>query len=271
MKVLLFGSTGHLGRLLQDALRGHDVRALSRSHCDLRDPDAVGRALDASAPDSVILAAGIASADACEDHPGDAYATNVEGARNAAWASRGRGFVHFSTDHVFDGKAGPYGEEDRPNPISVYGRTKLESERVVQAVNPRSLVIRTSLVWSATGRSFFTALRGAKEPLSCWVDHFGTYTYGPNLAQAAVELLESGRTGVWHLAGTDLLDRHAFALKVAARFGLDPALFRPTSIHDAPPRAPRPLLAGLRVQKAQGVLRTRLLSADLALEAARGA
>ena len=271
MKVLLFGSTGHLGRLLLDALRGHDVRALARADADLRDREAVRRAVEAWNPEAVVLAAGLASADACEDHPGDAYAVNVDGARNAAEASRGRAFLHFSTDHVFDGKSGPYAEEDRPNPMSVYGRTKLESERIVLTVNPRSLVVRTSLVWSRTGKSFFTSLLAAKEPLPCWTDHFGTYTYGPSLARAAVELLEAGGRGLWHLAGTELLNRHEFAIKVAGRLGLDPSLFRPASIHDAPPRAPRPLRAGLRVDRAQAALRVRLPSTDEALEAARTA
>lgn len=271
MNVLLLGSTGHLGKLLLDALRNHSVRALSRADADLRDRDAVRRAVDAHAPDALVLAAGMGNADLCEDQPGDAYAVNVDGARNAAWASRGRRFVHLSTDHIFDGKSGPYSETDAPNPLSVYGRTKLESERIVGTIHPGSLIVRTSLVWSSIGRSFFSALRNAREPMPCWTDHVGTYTYGPNLAAAIVELLESGKTGIWNLAGTSQLNRHEFALKVAAAFGLDPALFRPVSIHQSPPRAPRPLRAGLRVEKAAAVLRTRLLSADEALEAVRTA
>ena len=269
MKILLFGSRGHLGQLLLPALRAHEVHALARADADLRDRDAVRKAVDAAAPDAVILAAGLASADVCEEQPGDAYAVNVDGARNVAEASRGRALVHFSTDHVFDGKNGPYAEEDPVNPLSVYGRTKLESERIVLTVNPRSLVVRTSLVWSREGRSFFMSLLAAKEPLPCWTDHHGSYTYGPNLAGAVVELLEAGRTGLWNLAGTDVLDRHAFALRVAARFGLDPSLFKPVSIREAPPRAPRPLRAGLRVEKAQAALRTQLLGMDEALEVAR--
>jgi dTDP-4-dehydrorhamnose reductase len=265
MKALLLGATGHLGRLLLAALRDHESRGLSHRDVDVRDRAAVAKAVGDFSPDAVILAAGLASADFCEDHPGDAYAVNVDGARNAAEASRGRAFVHFSTDHVFDGKSGPYSEDDPPAPISVYGRTKLESERIVTAVNPRSLVIRTSLVWSATGRSFFTALRDAKAPMPCWIDHFGTYTYGPNLVEAVVELLERGFAGLWNVAGPGVLNRHEFALKVAARFGLDASLFKPVSIRDAPPRAPRPLRAGLRVEKAQAALRTRLLPADEAL------
>ena len=271
MKVLVFGSAGHLGRLLLDALNRHGVRGLVRSDADLRDRAAVRRAVEETAPESVILAAGMASADDCEDRPGDAYALNVDGARNAAEASRGRAFVHFSTDHVFDGKAGPYSEADAPNPISVYGRTKLESERIVLTVNPRSLVLRTSLVWSATGRSFFTTLREAREPVPCWTDHVGTYTFGPNLARAVVEMMERGFVGLWHVAGTSLLNRHEFALQVAAAFDLDPSLFRPVSIHDAPPRAPRPLRAGLRTERARAVLQTPLLSTEEALEALRSA
>ncbi len=270
MRILLFGSTGHVGGLLLPALRAHDVRGLARSDVDLRDRAAAKKAVEDSAPDAVILAAGLANADFCEDHPGDAYAVNVDGARNVAEASRGRALVHFSTDHVFDGKNGPYSEADPVNPLSVYGRTKLESERVVRTVNPRSLVVRTSLVWSRAGRSFFASLLAAKEPVPCWKDHHGTFTYGPNFAEAVVELLEAGKTGLWNVAGPEGLDRHAFALKVAARAGLDPSLFKPVSIHDAPPRAPRPLRAGLRVEKAQAVLRTRLLGVDEALEVALG-
>lgn len=265
MRVLLFGASGHLGGLLQDALRRHETRALSRRDADLRDKASIERAVRDGAPDAVILAAGLSSADVCEERPGDAYAVNVDGARHAAEASRGRAFVHFSTDHVFDGKGGPYGEDDPPAPLSVYGRTKLESERVVLAVHPRSLVVRTTLVYSARPPNFFTKILETRSPLPCWTDHLATYTYGPNLAEAVVEMLERGFSGLWHLAGPGVLNRHEFALKVAARFGLDSSLFRPVSIHDAPPRAPRPLRAGLRVGKAQAVLRTPLLSVDEAL------
>jgi dTDP-4-dehydrorhamnose reductase len=271
MNVLLLGSTGHLGRLLADALRDHSVRALPRSELDIRDRAAVARAVGASGADGVILAAGLANADTCEDRPGDAYAINVDGARHVAWASRGRRFVHFSTDHIFDGKNGPYSEDDPPSPLSVYGRTKLESERIVRTIHPESLVLRTSLVFSATGRSFLTALREATGMVPCWTDQVGTYTYGPDLARATVELLELGKTGVWHLAGGDLLTRHEFALRVAAAFHLDPSRFRPVSIHEAPPRAPRPLRAGLRTDQARAVLRTPFRSVGEALEAVRNA
>lgn len=268
MRILVLGASGEVGRLLLSAFPGHEVRGARRPEVDLRDGASVERIVAAFDPEAVILAAGRADPDFCEDHPGDAYAVNVDGARRAAEAARGRHFTHFSTDHVFDGKAGPYAEDDRPDPINVYGRTKLESERIVRTVHPRSLVVRTSLVGAPAGRSFLARLLSARGPVPCWTDQYGTPTWGPNLAEAVAELVLSGRTGVWHVAGTDWMDRYTFALRVARRFGLDPALLRPVSIREAPPRAPRPLRAGLRTDRARAELRTKLLSVDESLELA---
>lgn len=268
MKVLVLGAAGQVGGHLLAALGKHDARGTRRADADLRDRAALDRAVRDFHPDAVICAAGLADVDLCEDRPGEAYAANIDGARNAAEAARGRRFALFSTDHVFDGKVGPYGEEDAPAPVNVYGRTKLEAERIVLTVHPRALVVRTSLVFAPGDRSFFTKLLRAAAPLSCWTDHVGTPTWGPNLAEAVVELVERDAAGLWHVAGTDALDRHAFARKIAARFGLDASLLRPVPIREAPPRAPRPLRAGLRTDKARAFLRTKLLSTDEALELA---
>lgn len=266
MKVLVLGASGQVGGHVLAALKNHDARGTSSRDADLRDAAALARAVGDA--DAVICAAALANADYCEDHPSEAYAVNIDGARRAAEASLGRAFVFFSTDHVFDGREGPYGEEDRPAPINVYGRTKLEAERVVLTIHPRALVIRTSLVFAPGDRSFFSKLLAATAPLPCWTDQVSTPSYGPNLAEAAVELLERGATGLWNVAGADTLDRHAFGLKIAARFGIDPSRMTPVPIRDAAPRAPRPLRAGLRIDKARAFLRTKLLSSDEALELA---
>lgn len=266
MKALVLGASGQVGGHLLAALRTHEARGTSRKDVDLR--DAASLAALAAGADAVVCAAGLANPDVCEDNPAEAYAVNIDGARRAAEASKGAHFTLFSTDHVFDGREGPYGEEDRPAPINVYGRTKLEAERIVLTVHPRALVVRTSLVFAPGDKSFFTKLLSAEGPVPCWTDHVGTPTYGPNLAEAVVELIERGATGIWHVAGTDAIDRHAFGLKIAARFGKDPSRLKPLPIRDAAPRAPRPLKAGLRVDKAKGFLKTKLLSSDEALELA---
>lgn len=270
MRILILGSTGRIGRLLPAAFSGHEVRGVSRPEVDLRDRALVERAVGSFDPEAVILAAGLADPDVCEDHPGDAYAVNVDGARNAAEACRGRRFLFFSTDHVFDGRDGPYAEGDRPNPLNVYGRTKLEAERIVQAVHPGALIVRTTVVYhyDPEGRNFLMTLLRARRPVPCWRDQRTTYTYGPNLAEAVAELVGRGERGIWHVAGPEVLDRHAFALRVAARFGLDPTRFRPVPIREAPPRAARPLRAGLRTDRARAALRVNLVLVDEGLELA---
>lgn len=268
MKVLLLGARGQVGVQLRDALGAHEVRAPRREDVDLRRRASLDEAVRAFEPDAVICAAGLANPDVCEDDPAAAYAVNIDGARNAAEASKGRHFTLFSTDHVFDGRSGPCGEDDAAAPINVYGRTKLEAERIVLTVHPRALVVRTSLVFAPGDRSFFTKILEATAPIPCWTDHVGTPTYGPNLAEAVVEFVERGATGIWHVAGTEAVDRHTFGLAIAARFGKDPALLKPVPIRDAAPRAPRPLRAGLRVDKARAFLKTKLLSTAEALELA---
>ena len=267
-RILILGARGQIGRLLLPAFPGLEVRGIGRPDVDLRDRASLDRAVNDFNPDAVVCAAGLADADYCEEHPAEAYAVNIDGARHAAQAARGRPFVIFSTDHVFDGRGGPYAEEDAPNPLSVYGRTKLEMERVVLTIHAKSLVIRTSIVYSGDDRSFFTRLLKGSDPVPCWTDQTGTPTWGPMLAEATAELVLAGRTGLLHVAGTERLSRHEFALKTARRFGLDPSRFTPCLLRDAPPRAPRPLSAGLRTELAGRVLRMKLLSVDESLEIA---
>ena len=156
MKVLVLGANGQVGGHVMAALKNHEARGTRRADVDLRDGPALDRVVGEFSPDAVICAAGLANPDVCEEDPSQAYAINIDGARRAAEASKGRLFVLFSTDHVFDGREGPYGEEDRPAPINVYGRTKLEAERITLTIHPRALVIRTSLVFANARRRTFS-------------------------------------------------------------------------------------------------------------------
>jgi dTDP-4-dehydrorhamnose reductase len=270
VKILVIGASGQVGRHVVQALPAQDVVAPPRAEADLRRPETLEKAIRDADPEAVNLAAAVANPDVCEEDPGLAYALNIDGARAAAEASRGRHFILLSTDHVFDGRSGPNAEDDAPAPINVYGRTKLEAERIVLTVHRRSAVARTSLVFAPGDRSFFSTLLRATAPVNCWTDQRSTPTWGPALGAALVELAQRGETGIWHLAGPDVLDRHAFALKVAKALGKDAGLFRPVTIREAPPRAPRPLQAGLRTDKARAALRTRFPDVDEALALAAG-
>ena len=287
MRALVIGASGQVGAALSARLtaRGHEV--IGTHHrvplpgtrpLDVADGAATGRLIAALAPDWVFCPAGLTHVDYCEDHPEDAFRANRDAPAAAARAAAGpgAGFVYYSTEYVFDGATGPYGEDDRPNPLSVYGRSKLEGEQAVGAANPRVLVLRTTVVYGPEpqGKNFvYQLLRRlrAGQRTTVPADQRSSPTYNQDLAAATVELAERGLTGVWHLAGPALLDRHAFALVACEVFGHDPALVIPVTTAALGQRAPRPLNAGLRIDRARSRLASPLRGPREGLEAMRAA
>jgi dTDP-4-dehydrorhamnose reductase len=190
LRILQFGTTGQLAtELLRQAPR-HDVTiaALARADCDLADPAAAARAVEATRPDLVVIAAAYTAVDLAETETALARRINAEspGAIAAAAERVGAAVVNVSTDYVFDGEGGaPYAEGAPVNPLNAYGATKLEGERAVAAACPRSLNIRTSWVVSAHGRNFVkTMLRvaAAGQPLKVVDDQSGRPTSAADLA-----------------------------------------------------------------------------------------
>jgi dTDP-4-dehydrorhamnose reductase len=199
--------------------------------------------------------------DGCEDDPAKATAVNRDAPAALAAAARQRGArtVFFSTEYVFDGAAGPYRESDAARPLSVYGRTKLEGEEAVLEADPGALVVRTTVVWGpeANGRNFAHQLARrlrAGAPMAVPEDQISTPTYNDDLARATVALVDAGVAGVVHVAGAELLDRAAFARRLAAAMGLDPALVQPVPTAALGQRAARPLRAGLRIDRLRSLL-----------------
>jgi dTDP-4-dehydrorhamnose reductase len=203
--------------------------------------------------DVVFYPAGFTWVDGCERDPAKARASNLEQPLNAARAALETGgrFVYLSTDYVFDGEAGPYDESAAPNPLSAYGRSKLEAEQaLVDELGDSVLIVRTTWVYGPErqGKNFAYQLAkalGTRNPLPCPSDQVSTPSYGPDVARAVVGLVEAGRSGLVHVAGPDLLDRAAFALTLAGAFGLDPGLIVPRTTAELGQGAPRPLNSGL--------------------------
>ena len=156
MKYLITGAGGMLGHDLQEALAGREVTALSRAELDVTDADAVLAAV--ADHDVVINAAAYTKVDDAESHEDEAYAINATGAANLARAAAKHGaiLVQLSTDYVFDGTATtPYAEDAPLNPVSAYGRTKGEGERLAQEANPdRTIIIRTAWLYGAARPQF---------------------------------------------------------------------------------------------------------------------
>ncbi|HYN99471.1 MAG TPA: dTDP-4-dehydrorhamnose reductase [Actinomycetota bacterium] len=200
--VLVTGGAGQLGRAF--AGRMPDAVVLDRASLDITDPDQVQKVLTDVRPDVIYNTAAYTAVDRAEIEPEEAHRVIVDGVANLATEANRAGalLVHFSSDYVFRGNAGPYSEADDPDPLSVYGRTKLASERAA-AQSDRHLVVRASWVFGE-GRNFVRSVVQAaegREELSVVDDQRGRPTYAVDLAAGVEKLVRKGRTGVYHLAG----------------------------------------------------------------------
>ena len=168
MKVLVTGAEGQVGtemvRLADDEFR---VTGFTRRDLDITHRDAIARRLDEYEPDFLVNCAAYTTVDRAEDEPDLAYRVNADavGWLGDVCDARGVGVIHFSTDYVFDGtKDGPYTEDDTPNPLNVYGASKLDGENRLRAATDRHLILRVGWVFGRIGRSFVdTILRLARE------------------------------------------------------------------------------------------------------------
>ena len=222
---------------------------------DLRDEAAIRQAIDRERPDLCVLAAALTNVERCEGEPELAEALNARAPAVAAAACRAAGgrTVYLSTEYVFDGTAGPYGEDDAVCPISVYGRTKLGGERAVLAADPAALVVRTTVVFSFSpgDKNFLMQLLerlGAGEPMRVPADQISSPTYAPFLG-ATIAALATTVSGVLNVAGAEVMDRATFAETGREALGLDPGLIVPVRTSELGQRARRPLRAGLRVHR----------------------
>jgi dTDP-4-dehydrorhamnose reductase len=259
MRVLVAGREGQVARALRDRLPrdGHAVTALEPPELDITDRASVAAAMERAAPDLVVNAAAYTAVDRAEDEPDLAMAINRDGAACLAEAAATRGIpmLHLSTDYVFDGaKGAPYVEQDTPNPLGVYGRTKLDGERAVLAANPRSIVLRTAWVCSPHGANFLrTMLRLAAErpALRVVADQHGAPSFADDLADAIARLSPvmaaapagDPRFGLFHLTGTPHTTWHGFAAAIldgAARRGHPRPTLAAIATADYPTRARRP-------------------------------
>jgi dTDP-4-dehydrorhamnose reductase len=157
VRVLITGAGGQLGRDLQAALAGHELRPLSRAELDVTDAAAIEHAVSSFRPEIVVHSAALTDTTRCEREPDVAFAVNAEGARNvaAACARAGAAMVYISSNEVFDGaKHVPYREDDEPNAINAYGRSKLAGERLVRETLAELSIVRTAWLYGLGGDNF---------------------------------------------------------------------------------------------------------------------
>ena len=222
-RILVPGKTGQVGWELQSALAPlGTVIALDRGAMDVADPDSIRRAIRDAKPEVIVNATAYNNVDRAESEPDLAMRVNgIAPGIMAEEAKRlGAILIHYSTDYVFDGALDrPYAEDDAPNPVNAYGKSKLAGERAVEAVGGHHLILRTSWVYSARGSNFvLTVLRLAREKpeLAMVDDQSGSPTWARALAEATAELLRrkeliTRHSGVYHLAAGGHTSRYEFA------------------------------------------------------------
>jgi dTDP-4-dehydrorhamnose reductase len=266
-KTLIAGASGQVGTQMLGAL---GARALATSRveregwlrmdlAELTESVQAAALLDTEALDAVYCVGGMTHVDGCEAEPELAWRTNARGPGVLAKYARGRGlpFVYFSTEYVFDGQAedaGPYAEEARTNPLSVYGKSKLEGEWRVLEAHGEALVLRTTVVYGPDPREMnylYALMRNLAGGTKMRVpeDQVSTPTYNRDLIRAAMGLVRARASGVWHVAGPERMGRLAFAQEITRQLGLDAGLLEGLPTTALGQLAVRPLDAGLATEK----------------------
>lgn len=259
MRIMVIGKNGQLGTDCVRALaEQHAVSLAGLPELDITDRETTLRAVRAATPDVLINAAAYTKVDHCEQEQALAHAINVDGAvhlAEAAAACKAR-FIHISTDYVFDGHGDPqqgYRETDAVNPVSVYGKTKAESERRVQQVYDNCQILRTAWLYGQTGRNFLKAVlcratARPESPLRVVNDQIGSPTWSYRLAQQIEVVMVRGGTGIYHATAEGFGTWYECAKLFLACLGVDRRP-EPCSTTDFPSAAPRPPCSVLRNER----------------------
>lgn len=253
-KVLIVGSAGMLAHAFAGILKNAgNIRLFAppENECDISDPGRLQRIFRDISPELVLNCAAYTDVDGCERDPVRARLINAEGAGNLADACRSLGalLVHVSTDFVFDGASKrPYKETDRPDPLSEYGKSKLEGERLVTQRAPRHLIVRTAWTFGLNRPNFVTKIleRAAKEAsLNVVRDQVGSPTYTVDLAEAIMDLVKADATGLFHVVNSGSCSRSDFARAILEAAGMKNVEIRDIDSVPAPGVAPRPAMSAL--------------------------
>jgi dTDP-4-dehydrorhamnose reductase len=236
MKVLVFGARGMLGKDLVPALSvKHQVLARDIEDLDIADQQRVQKEIETLRPQVVVNAAAYTDVDGCEAKRELAFSVNAEGARNiaAGCAASNARMIHLSTDYVFDGTSpAPYREEDPPNPLNVYGASKLQGERQIREVLENHLIIRTAWLFGRHGKNFVdTILRLAaqQEELRVVNDQRGAPTFTKDLSWAIEKLLEKEAKGILHITNSGSCTWYEFARQILQEKNMDHVSIIPIS------------------------------------------
>jgi dTDP-4-dehydrorhamnose reductase len=267
--ILVTGASGLLGASVASLAReqGREVVGLYHRHpvhidgvkalgADLADPAETRRIFLQVRPSIVVHCAAATNVDWCEEHPDEARRINGEmpAAIAEMAAQSGAQFLYVSTDSVFDGERGNYGETDTPSPVNAYAKTKLQGEREVLHHHPAASISRVNLYgWNAQNKESLAEWILKQLTLGNAVPGFSDVHFCPVLANDVAEIvlamLDQNLSGLYHIVGAERVSKYEFARRVATIFGFDPGQVRPTRLADAKLKARRPQDTSLNTGK----------------------
>ena len=262
MKILITGAFGQLGNSLKNFLSINDEVFRTGLNIptggkglqlNIVDKIMLKDIISSISPDVIINLAALTNVDFCESNPEIAKEVNTNGVQNLVDVFSGR-IIHLSTDYVFDGLKGPYKEEDQINPISVYGKTKYDAEKIVLDKN-NNLVLRANVLYNMLGNNKASFLNWVvnnlknKNSIQVVNDQFNNPTWTESIAEILVNCLNKDMSGLYHWGDQDYLSRYDFAIKIAESYNLKSDLIKQISTSQLKQMAPRPLNGGLDQSK----------------------
>jgi len=275
-RILVTGANGLLGQKLV-----YRIKSLANAECiatgkgenrlidqegydyyqmDITNHEEVNKVLKKVKPDVVIHGAAMTNVDACELDHESCRLMNVEAVKNLSKLCEELDIhlIHLSTDFIFNGKDGPYDESASPDPLSYYGWSKAEAEKIVQAMNGQWTIIRTVLVYGIVDHmsrsNIVLWVKGSLEQhkqINVVSDQFRTPTLAEDLAEGCFLAAMKEATGIYNISGSELMNIYEIACKVADHYGLDKSLIKPTDSHSLNQPAKRPPKTGFVIDKAR--------------------
>lgn len=287
-KILITGCNGLLGQKLIHELTPHfnvfgsdlhdspfwENDAFKYYTLDIAKRNNLTEVIQKLKPDFIVNAAAYTNVDKAEAEREQCWQANVIGVENLVYAAKKNNarIIQISTDYVFDGKNGPYREGDSPNAEGFYAKSKLAAENVIVGSNLQYTIVRTMILFGVGVNlrpNFVDWLVNAlrkRQAVTIVDDQIGNPTLADDLAGAILRIIREKAVGLYHIAGSELLDRYQFALKIADVFNLDKSLITPIKTSQLKQKAPRPLNSGFIIEKAETYLGIEMRNVESALK-----
>ena len=272
-RILVTGTNGMLGSntakfyserenvelLTSVKTKNKDTNKFDGIVCDITDRDQIKKIVLGFCPDYIINTAAFTNVDLCETEKETAWKTNVKAVEYLAEACRviDAHLIHISTDYIYDGKNGPYSENDIPNPLGYYGRTKLASENTLKISGIKHTILRTNVLYgvSENGKADFVywVIKNLTEnkEINIVTDQFNNPTFVDDLISGINKVIEFNKYGIFNIGGKEFLSRFDFTKKIADYFNLNKNLIKPILTTELNQKAQRPLRSGLITLKAE--------------------